>query len=361
MEFKNHTNPLPTSIMNSEYGSSERTLPGGLTLLIFRSYNEKKLAFAISLSISAILITLGIIVNVAICFVMLRKKRYLRNCSNFFIMHLSGMELVYRFLVFPILIRLTAPSSAITNNQCKTTAIFYYAFASAIFPSLLIIAVDRYHSIIHPLETLKLKRKRFWLACFVWLFAVIASCPFGACVETASVLEIPEARGIPFDDTCQKTRLCNIPQSSFGQAVTTLYFLLAFAFPLIAILVLYTKVVIFLNQRSRNGAINKTAVRSKVKAVRMLFISVTSYILSLGPGVVLPMVRSYGIFNNFSFDVILLVSWSAEFASYTSSLGNPLIYGYYNGDFRKEVLRLFHKGKNKTGYKGALVNFRVKR
>ena len=361
MEFKNHTNPLPTSITISENSTSKRTFPGGLTLLIFRSYDEKKLAFSISLSISAILITLGIIVNVAVCFVMIRKKRYQRNCSNFFILHLSGMELVYRFLVFPILIWLTAPSSAITNFQCKTTAIFLYASASAIFPSLLVIAVDRYHSIIHPLETLKLKRKPFWMGCFVWLFAVIASCPFGACVETVSALDIPEARGMPCDDTCQRRKLCNIPQSSFGQAVTTLYFLVAFAVPLIAILVLYTKVVIFLNQRSRNGAINKTAVRSKVKAVRMLVISVTSYILSLGPGVVLPMVRSYGTFNNFSFDVILLVSWSAEFASYTSSLGNSLIYGYYNNDFRKEVLRLFYKGKNKTGNKGALVNFGIKR
>ena len=69
--------------------------------------------------------------------------------------------------------------------------------------------------------------------------------------------------------------------------------------------------------------------------------------LSLGPAVILVMLRSYGVFNNTSFDVMLLVNWVVEFATYTSSLGNPLIYAYYNGDFRKELTELFRKRRDK--------------
>ena len=91
----------------------------------------------------------------------------------------------------------------------------------------------------------------------------------------------------------------------------------------------------------------KLEARSKTKSVRMPIVIVFAYVLSLGPAVILVMLRSYGVFNNTSFDVMLLVNWVVEFATYTSSLGNPLIYAYYNGDFRKELIRMFCKRKDK--------------
>jgi len=91
----------------------------------------------------------------------------------------------------------------------------------------------------------------------------------------------------------------------------------------------------------------KLEARSKTKSVRMPIVIVFAYVLSLGPAVILVMLRSYGVFNDTSFDVMLLVNWVVEFATYTSSLGNPLIYAYYNGAFRKELIRMFCKGKDK--------------
>ena len=79
----------------------------------------------------------------------------------------------------------------------------------------------------------------------------------------------------------------------------------------------------------------------------MLIVIVIAYVLSLGPAVIFSVLRSYGVFNNTSFDVMLLVNWVVEFAIHTSSLGNPLIYAYYNGDFREELIGLFRKGSDK--------------
>ena len=82
---------------------------------------------------------------------------------------------------------------------------------------------------------------------------------------------------------------------------------------------------------------NRVAARSRTNAVRMLVLIVLRYVFSLGPPVFLAMLRSFGVdLSNLSFDVLLLASWIAEFAAFTSSLGNPVIYEYYNGDFRKE-------------------------
>ena len=81
---------------------------------------------------------------------------------------------------------------------------------------------------------------------------------------------------------------------------------------------------------------NRVAARSRTNAVRMLVLIVLRYVFSLGPLVFLAMLRSFGDLSNLSFDVLLLASWIAEFTAFTSSLGNPVIYEYYNGDFRKE-------------------------
>ena len=93
------------------------------------------------LTVNVVVIILGIIVNVAICLVMLRKKRYRRNSSNFFILHLSVTELVYRLLVFPILIWLAVPSSAITTPLCNVLTVFSHIFGSVVFPSLVAITL----------------------------------------------------------------------------------------------------------------------------------------------------------------------------------------------------------------------------
>ena len=324
--------------------------PGGSIFLLYRSYDEAKIAFMAILTVNLVVIILGAIVNVTICLVMLRKKRYQRNGSNFFILHLSVTELVYRLLVFPILIWLAVPSSAITTPLCNVLTVFSHIFGSVVFPSLVAIAFDRYQNIAHPLKSLSLKRKPFRWVSLIWLYAAIASCPFSACIKSVPVSEIPEASGMNCQrdgDDCQDMKICDIEQSSLGQAATTLYFVIAFAVPVVVMVVLYTKIVIFLNKRSRSGMMHKMAARSKAKAVRMLIVALIGYVLSLGPTVVFSMVRSYGILDDTSFHVMLLVNWLFECASYTSYLGNPLIYAYYNGDFRREITQLCKK-INKT-------------
>ena len=259
---------------NRSYPSNKTAVSRGSSIfLLIRSYEEARNAFAIILSINLVVIVLGIIVNAIICYVMVRKKRYQTNGSNFFIMHLSVMELTYRFLVFPIIISFAVPTSGIKSVQCKAMSFFSETCASAIFVSLVTIATDRYQNIVHPLKTLKSKRKPALLVCLVWLYAVIVSCPSVISVKSISLLEIPEARGMSWED-CADKRLCDTPQTALGQSSTTLYFLLAFFVPLVVIFVLYTKIVIFLHTRSYNGMMNKLAARSKTKAVRMLIVIV---------------------------------------------------------------------------------------
>ena len=325
---------------NSSLTTSEKV---GKIIILIRSQKESISSFSTILSIAVLLIMLGIIVNGVICFVMLRGKRYKKNTSNFFILHLSVAELVFRLLVFPLVIYFLVPTTNIESVQCKTLTFVSTAFISATFVSLVAIAADRFCNIVYPMEALKRKTTPFYLVLLVWLYATVISIPSMMSVKSLSINDIPEVKGFHCKE-CSKMKICDIPQNAMGQASTTLYFIFSFLVPLCVIFALYTKIAIFLYQRSKNRMMHKMAARSKYKAVRMLTVTVLGYTLSLGPSAVFSMLRSYGVINNNSFSDMLTVTWVIEFETLISSLGNPIIYAYYSGDFRKELVKLCRGG-----------------
>ena len=125
-------------------------------------------------------------------FVTFQKKRYQRNISNFFILHLSVTELVYRLVVFPVVISVAVPGLVIKSAHCKLSSFLSETCRSAIFVSLVAIATDRYKHIMIPLQSLKSKRKPYFLVSLVWLYATVVSCVHVISFESISVSEIPQ-------------------------------------------------------------------------------------------------------------------------------------------------------------------------
>ena len=270
------------------------SVSGPSIFLLIRSYDEARNVFAVIVSINLVVIVLGIIVNAAICYVMVRRKRYKRNGSNFFIMHLSVMELTYRFLVFTIIISFAVPTTGIKSIQCKAIPFFSETCTSAIFV--------RYQNIVHPLKTLKSKKKPVLLVFLVWLYAVCCRCVLSFCYQREKYFCSRNSRSSWH--VLRRLRRQETLRHTGNSARPVLNHV-----PLVVISVLYTKIVLFLHKRSHEGMMNKLAARSKTKAVRMLIVIVIAYVLSLGPAVIFSVLRSYGVFNNTSFDVMLLTGW----------------------------------------------------
>lgn len=91
------------------------------------------------------LIALGIVLNTAVSVLMLRNKVVGKNVSNFFIFHLSVVDLVFRVLVTAPLVYMTVGSS-IENITiaCKGTFFVSAMCGCATFVSLVLIALDVY-------------------------------------------------------------------------------------------------------------------------------------------------------------------------------------------------------------------------
>lgn len=146
---------------NNSIVTSESDKHPRLVVTMIRYDTEERSWFSIFLPINVLLIVLGIIVNLAICFVMLRKNRYRRNTSNLFILHLSVTELVYRLLIFPVVIYIAVQTSGVSSIHCKLISFISETCGSAILVSLVAIAIDRYQHIVHPLGSFKSKKKTF--------------------------------------------------------------------------------------------------------------------------------------------------------------------------------------------------------
>ena len=299
------------------------------------SLKEAPVSFGVVLAIGTLLILLAIAVNLTICFVMLRRKRYKKNNSNFFILHLSVTELVIRLLIFPVVVYSLTVLSGMSTLQCKLLTSLTTILGSSIFVTLVAIAFDRYQNIADPMMTFKSRRKPVQPVLLVWLYSIVISIPSTISVRSISVKDLPESNGKGCRNCQEKT--CLIPQDTLGQFSSIWYFIFAFFVPLLVIFTLYAKIATLLRQRDNDGAFHKVATRSKSKAIRMLIATVFGYFFSFGPDVVFSVMRSYGLFKNASFTVTFLSVTIVELSMYTSSLINPLIYAYYNRAFRREL------------------------
>ena len=86
---------------------------------------------------------IGIIADITICGVLLRKKRLLKNFSNFHLFNLAMTDVVFRLALTPVLF-------AIENKEVRDGS---NALTLAVtFVLLLGITLDRYFHIVHPIK-----------------------------------------------------------------------------------------------------------------------------------------------------------------------------------------------------------------
>ena len=324
-------------------GSNESMAEKGLVVVLFyRTEDVAPAKFIWLLVLFCLLHVTALTLNSTICYVMVRSKCLKKNLSNVFIFHLSIADLIFRLFAAPLEVVSSLPSTKDGTLLCKASNFVSSTCSTAVFMSLVVIASDRHDKLVNPMKNLKTDRKVRAPLLAVWLYSAICSVSFLFTIESRYITELPEATGWKFSDcgNCSVVRVCDLPRDFAGQISSTLYFVLAFVAPLAAITVLYAKIVASLEHRRRQVNCAKTAMQSKRKATRMMLLVLAGFVLTWGPGIILRMLRSYGLFRDMHFEQILTLYMLAETARFFSSLVNPLIYAYYSPQFRQHFISL---------------------
>ena len=279
-----------------------------------------------------VILLFGAVLNIMVVFVMVRSGKIRQNISSFLIFHLSVTHLCYFTLkVFCLGVVIYA----IDSSSCKALYLADFACAAAIFSSLVAIAWDRHRNVLRPFKSLAPRRPKTFLmlVAAIWTYAFLTSIPFIYSVRTYSIVICPKDNN--GTKPCHEYSWCHLPSDwTITKLSKTIYFLLAFVFPLIYMFFTYAKIAVSLWKRSKNGTIHGAVAKCKVKSTRLMVVAVLGFVVCWGPTFWIDLLSVYGAFEN-TF-ILQICCW---IATTSSSCVNPVIYAFLSPEFRKHFLK----------------------
>ncbi|EDO40145.1 predicted protein [Nematostella vectensis] len=281
----------------------------------------------VMLVLSAILFVTGIVLNVLVCFVMIRSKRHKKTLSNLFITHLAITDIIFRLSTPGLVYNMIRPLDTISKWDhviCVLSSLVFQICCTATFASLSIIALDRYLHIIYPLKALKRKPKPWLVVLFLWMYSLIASAMY---IVTLKILKNQV-------DGMGETS-CDIENDVLGSITIIVYVTLTFIVPVVTMTFAYTSIFVTLSRRCRSG-FAANATKAKIRSARMLVLVVSNMIICWGPLMFHSLLVKIGV-SGYDKRVSLLVFIATITLQFMASVINPILYSLYNKAFKDDL------------------------
>lgn len=306
--------------------------------------------------ISAIVCT-SLFGNVVVLLVFQRKPQLL-HVANRFVLNLLLADLLQTVLVMPFAIAATVPDVwPLDARLCQALVVLMHLFAFAGVNTIIVVSVDRYLAIIHPLSypTRMTPHLGTNLIALTWLLSLLQSTP-----------PLYGWGTIEFD---RRHNACTVVWSS-SYSYSALVSALSFWLPVVIMLCCYW--MVFRAARRQNALVHPIQsnpppesqascsspqrqqpqpegpfsatypIRTRhrrfhyhCKAARVVFVIMASYLLSMGPYSILSTISIYS-----STAVPPWLSSMALILFFLQCCLHPYIYGYMHRSVRKEFLAL---------------------
>ncbi|XP_064095655.1 uncharacterized protein LOC135207759 [Macrobrachium nipponense] len=324
---------VPSAALNNT-GTGGGGGGGGMTTLPpHLRFDERSINDIAAYSVLFVIAAIG---NLTV-FITLFRNRHRKSRVNLMIMHLAAADLMVTMINFPIEVgwRITVQWLA-GNLACKLLN-FLRAFGLYLSSLVLVcISLDRYFAIVHPLKVNDAQRRGKMMLSFAWSIAAVCSIPqhFKQCVT------------FYFFETPVEERTYNV------FCLVVMYFL-----PLLIIIVVYFRILWEISQKSkgqessssncgnREGRVRlrrsdmTNIERARARTLKMTVIIVLAFIICWTPYVV--MVLWY-MFDKQGAEQVQTSFQDALFImAVSNSCVNPIVYGTYTINLRKELNRCF--------------------
>ncbi|KAM4616855.1 neuropeptide FF receptor 1 like 2 [Polymixia lowei] len=291
--------------------------------------------------------------NILVCLIVLGNRR-MRTVTNLFILNLAVSDLLVGIFCIPTtLVDNLITGWPFTNAVCKMSGFVQGMSVSASVFTLVAIAVERFRYIVYPLQpklTILVAKATIVL---IWVLAVVIMCP-AAVALTVEI--VPYHYMVDNDDfnltyplyTCYE----NFTNPQMRKVYTTVLFAHIYLVPLTVITLMYGRIGVKLYSsvvsnrypQEANPTVQVPARRSgrpmvsqkKIRVIKMLIVVALLFMLSWLPLWILMMMTDYAGLDRDQLD--LLTSYIFPFAhwlAFSNSSINPIIYGYYNENFKR--------------------------
>ncbi|CAG09719.1 unnamed protein product, partial [Tetraodon nigroviridis] len=324
------------------------------TSITYYPYYQHSLYVAVSYVLAYLSIFLLCMVgNILVCFIVMENRR-MRTVINLFILNLAISDLLVGIFCIPTtLVDNLITGWPFSRIVCKMSGFVQGVSVSASVFTLVAIAVERFRCIVYPLRpkpTLFVAQAAILL---IWVLAVVIMCPAALAL---TVEQIPNHYMVYADDLNHTLPLYScyedFAKPHMRKVYTVVLFLHIYLVPLIIIVIMYGSIGVKLCSSlfaSREPPMADGAVeagerrgrqpmisRKKIMVIKMLIVVALLFMLSWLPLWTLMMMADYASLDSDQVD--LLTSYIFPFAhwlAFANSSINPIIYGYYNENFKK--------------------------
>ncbi|XP_019740658.1 neuropeptide FF receptor 1 like 2 [Hippocampus comes] len=290
--------------------------------------------------------------NILVCLIVLG-SRHMRTVTNLFILNLAVSDLLVGIFCIPTtLVDNLITGWPFSNLVCKLSGFVQGVSVSASVFTLVAIAVERCRCIVYLHNKTTVVTAKLAIV-FIWLLAMAIMCPAAVAL---TVEEIPLHYMVYNDDadfnhtlplsTCYE----NFANPKMTKVYTAVLFTHIYLVPLTVITLMYGTIgaklcsSVVATEMPREANIHGSDRRQgktvfsqkKIRAIKMLVLVTLLFMLSWLPLWTLMMMTDYAGLEMDQLD--LLNSYIFPFAhwlAFANSSINPIIYGYYNDNFKK--------------------------
>ncbi|XP_053113020.1 neuropeptide FF receptor 2 [Hemicordylus capensis] len=279
--------------------------------------------------------------NGVVCFIVLRSK-HMRTVTNLFILNLAVSDLLVGIFCMPTTLLDNIISGwPFGNMVCKMNGMVQGISVSASVFTLVAIAVDRFRSIVYPFK----QKLTLWTAvviiAVVWILAIAIMCPSAVMLKVEEEKRFRVILGIGNQSSpiywCRE----DWPNQDMRKIYTTVLFANIYLAPLSLIVIMYARIGITLFSTAvpatgKQGQERHSVYRKKLKVIKMLIIVALLFILSWLPLWTLAMLSDYANLNEGQLQIINIYIYPfAHWLAFFNSSINPIIYGFFNENFRR--------------------------
>uniref|UniRef100_H2VDF0 Neuropeptide FF receptor 1 n=1 Tax=Takifugu rubripes TaxID=31033 RepID=H2VDF0_TAKRU len=365
-----HLSPIQSRTMNLTVNGTLVGNPSTQQNITYVDFYLHKPPVAAVFTISYLLIFLVCMVgNGVVCFIVVRSKN-MRTVTNLFILNLAISDLLVGIFCMPT----TLVDNIITgwpfgSVVCKISGMVQGISVSASVFTLVAIAVDRFYAfthVFHPFcarfrcivypfkQKLTIANSKLIIV-IIWVLAVFIMCPSGVMLQVTKEQMVRIITGE--DNDTRPFYWCreNWPSQEMRKVYTTVLFTNIYLAPLSLIVIMYARIGFTLSKSiapfargsgnaSQEGVSNHkstgegrhTTSRKKTRVIVMLVVVALLFILSWLPLWTLMMLSDYASLTEHQHRVINIYVYPfAHWLAFFNSSINPIIYGFFNENFRR--------------------------
>ncbi len=273
----------------------------------------------------SIIIILGIVGNSSVIYVIF-SKRSMQTPTHLLLVNLAFSDIAFLLICGPLTAhRYAAMFWTFPRGICEFTSFISYVTNYVTVYTLVAISALRYCTVVFSTGTARYRTKRnvIIVVLSIWILLMLLNIP------TALIHTVKMTPGGYI--------YCGMQQDAI-KTFNILYFVFAYAFPLLVICVFSVLIVCHLFQAGGSTAIAQTRSRT-VKASKVIILVIVMFGLLWLPVHVERMVSTFGMLPEGEVYEVFRILWQA--LSYANSCVNPFIYNCASQEFRSSFRQIF--------------------